>query len=188
MEETTVTNLHTLSPLDKAYAALSLPMPKVEFVHGQSIPEPYKSLLVHKDDMTPTLEDFYQQPMELRVLEQQPSKHILLRQVILVLHDVDHPVEFGVIKIHLANFSINTRDKILAGTVPLGTIFHEHNIQHTSNPQAYFKIWPDQTMVSSLNMDQPQWLYGRQNIHRDLQQNTLAEMIEILPPVRRDDQ
>ena len=185
MKETTLTNTNTLSPLDKTYVALSRPMPQVEFIDGQSMPEPYKSLLVHNADMTPTLEDFYQQAIELRVLEQQPNENILLRQVILVLHDVDHPVEFGAIKIHLSHFTPEACHKILAGVVPLGAIFREQNIKHTCNPQSSFKIWPDQTMAGSLNIDEPQWLYGRQNIHRDLQQNTLAEMVEILPPNRK---
>jgi len=185
MENVTVTNPNSLSPLDKTYSALSLPLPRIQFIDGQSMPEPYKSLLVHNADMTPTLEDFYQQAIELCVLEQQPTEHILLRQVILVLHDVDHPVEFGAIKIHLSHFTPEACHKILAGVVPLGAIFCEQNIKHTCNPQSFFKIWPDQTIAGSLNIDQPQWLYGRQNIHRDLQQNTLAEMVEILPLNRK---
>jgi hypothetical protein len=172
----------TLSPLDKTYAALARPMPQIEFIDAQSIPQPYKTLLVHKDDMTPTLEQFHQQTLELRVLEQKPTEHILLRQVLLISHNVDQPVEFGAIKIQLDHFTPDAQSKILSGTVPLGTIFCEQNIQHTSNPQAYFKIWPDQTITDALNIDQPQWLFGRQNIHRDLNKNTLAEMVEILPP------
>jgi len=178
MKETTL----TLSPLEKTYAAQSRPMPQVEFVDAQDIPEPYQRLLVHKDDMTETLEYFYQQKMELRVLEQQPTEHLMLRQVLLISHDTHQPVEFGAITIHLDYFTSDAQNKILEGIVPLGAIFREQTIKHTSNPQAYFKIWSDETITDLLKLDQPQWLWGRQNVHRNLDGNVLAEMVEILPP------
>lgn len=187
MKKTTIINTN-LSPLEMTYAAMSRPLPRIEYLEGRDIPEPYKSLLVHTGDMTPTLEDFYQQAMELRVLEQQPAENVLLRLIILATHDVDRPTEFGAIRIHLSRFSPAARDRILGGIVPLGTIFRENNIKHTSNPQAFFKVWPDRTISGSLNIDQPQWLYGRHNIHRDLQQNILAEMVEILPLLREGPQ
>ena len=180
MKETTT--IHTnLTPLEMTYAAMSRPLPRIEYIDGREMPEPYKSLLVHTGDMTPTLEDFYQQAMELRVIEQQPAENVLLRLIILATHDVDRPTEFGAIRIHLSRFTAEAQHKIRSGIVPLGTIFRENNIRHTSNPQAFFKVWPDRTISGSLNIDQPQWLYGRHNIHRDMQDNILAEMVEILP-------
>ena len=34
-------------------------LPRIERIDSESVPEPYKSLLVHSQDMTPTLEEFH---------------------------------------------------------------------------------------------------------------------------------
>jgi len=45
-------------PLDEFYARAGLPMPSLQELTGKEVPEPYRSLLVHENDMTPTLEQF----------------------------------------------------------------------------------------------------------------------------------
>ena len=55
-------------PLDEFYARSGLPLPPLEQVDGETVPEPYKTLLVHRNDMTPTLEDFHGRSVHLRVL------------------------------------------------------------------------------------------------------------------------
>ena len=46
-------------PLDEFYAQAGLPLPAIEQIGGEDMPEPYRSLLVHQRDMTPTLEKFH---------------------------------------------------------------------------------------------------------------------------------
>ena len=46
-------------PLDEFYALAGRTLPAIEQVPGESVPEPYRQLLVHQDDMTPTLEKCY---------------------------------------------------------------------------------------------------------------------------------
>ena len=43
-------------PLSDFYARAKLPLPRIEVIPGDEVPEPYKSLLVHENDMTPTLD------------------------------------------------------------------------------------------------------------------------------------
>ena len=45
-----------LYPLDFVYARSGVEMPEAEVIEADSIPQPYRSLLVHKTDMTLTLE------------------------------------------------------------------------------------------------------------------------------------
>jgi hypothetical protein len=51
-----VTALPYVYPLDEFYARSGLPLPRIERTSGEEVPEPYRSLLVHQNDMTPTLE------------------------------------------------------------------------------------------------------------------------------------
>src|SRR5208337_3596481 len=42
--------------LERFYAQMRLPLPRIEQVKENEVPEPYHRLLVHSSDMTPTLE------------------------------------------------------------------------------------------------------------------------------------
>jgi hypothetical protein len=72
-------------PLDDFYAQQGLVLPPIEAVEGRDVPEPYKSLLVHSDDMTPTLERFYGDKIHIRVLRRQQRDDFYFREVVLVL-------------------------------------------------------------------------------------------------------
>ena len=55
-------------PLSDFYRRAKLPAPRLETIPGDEVPEPYKSLLVHKNDMTPTLEQFHNSRIHLELL------------------------------------------------------------------------------------------------------------------------
>jgi len=80
---------------------------------GEAVPEPYKTLLVHLDDMTPTLEKFHHRPIHLQVLGRRRAGDDYFREVVLRLDGTNEPVEFGAIKIHLALFPKEAREQIL---------------------------------------------------------------------------
>src|SRR5260221_609258 len=93
-----------IHPLDAFYAQAGLSVPPFSQVEPEEMPEPYKSLLAHRNDMTPTLEKFHQQSIHLRVLTRWQQADQYFRQVVLVLDESDEPVEFGAIKINLNLF------------------------------------------------------------------------------------
>ena len=66
---------------------------------------------------------------------------------------------------------------------PLGTILNEDVIVHSSRPVGYFRVMSDEMINETLGLTQPQWLYGRQNVHYSMEGKPLAEVIEILPPL-----
>ena len=45
-------DLNLFFPLNLFYEQLGLPLPVIEQVSGAEVPEPYRRLLVHDDDMT----------------------------------------------------------------------------------------------------------------------------------------
>ena len=169
-------------PLDDFYVQAGRDLPAIEAVEGDDVPEPYKSLLVHQDDMTPTLEKFHGERIHLSVLSRQQRDDFYFREVVLLLDKSDKPVEFGAIKINLALFPPPARKEILDERRPLGTLLADYSITHTSRPKAFLRVQSDDFINSALKLDKSQWLYGRRNTLWDPHQRPLAEILEILPP------
>src|SRR6185369_11903751 len=69
--------------LEHFYARQELTAPALTLLKGEQMIEPYKELLVHSSDMTPTLEAFYNQPMRLTVLSRENQPGAYLREVVL---------------------------------------------------------------------------------------------------------
>jgi chorismate-pyruvate lyase len=174
--------MRLLYPLDEFYARAGLSLPAVEPVEGTEVPEPCRRLLVHDSDMTPTLEAFHGARIHLRVLGWRIEGDDYARQVLLLLNGSERAVEYGAIVIHLAHFPSAAREEILEGERPLGTILHDHRIQHQSRPVAFIRVGPDGEIARELGLQESRTLYGRRNVIRDAAGNELANIVEILPP------
>jgi len=183
---TTPSNFSLVHPLDEFYAAAGQALPPLSQVDGQAVPEPYRTLLVHQNDMTPTLEKFYGCPVHLDVLSRRHTGDAYFREVVLLLNGSNQPVEFGAIKINLALFSPVAREEILREVVPLGHILEQHTISHTSRPSAYLRLASDKLINQMLKLSGAHVLYGRRNTLYDAQQRPLAEIVEILPAAKTE--
>jgi chorismate-pyruvate lyase len=157
-------------------------LPPLSKVDGLTVPEPYKSLLVHQNDMTPTLEKFYKSSIHLQVLGRRRMQDAYYREVLLLLDGSEQPVEFGAIKINLNLFPTKARDEILQERLPLGRILAEYKIPHASRPRAFIKIASDRLINDVMKISGAQILFGRRNTLFDPQNRPLAEIVEILPP------
>jgi len=171
-----------LYPLNEFYAQAGFALPQIELIAGADVPEPYRQLLVHNDDMTPTLEQYYGCDIHLEILRRRQEGVFYFREVVLRLDGSEQPVEFGANKISLALFSPAVRRLILAERLPLGHILKVHQVPHTSRPQAYLRVQVDEFMGRSLGLARGQVIYGRRNTLRDPQDRPLSEIVEILPP------
>jgi len=172
-------------PLDEFYALAGRALPAIEQISGDSVPEPYLRLLVHQDDMTPTLEKFHGDRVHLKVISRQTRGDFYFREVVLFTEQSRTPVEFGAIKINLALFPALARRHILEEKEPLGTILGQDHIVHSSRPKAYLRLKPDAFMREALGLEAGNLvLYGRRNTLFDHQQRSLAEIVEILPSVK----
>jgi chorismate-pyruvate lyase len=169
-------------PLDEFYAQAGLPLPAIEQVRGEDVPEPFRRLLVHLDDMTPTLETFHQDKIHIHALRRDQRNGYYFREVVLELDRDDTPVEFGAIKINLNLFEPKARQLILGEREPLGHILSLCGVVHSSRPKAYLKLEADDLIGQALRVSRRTVLYGRRNTLFDPQQQPLAEIVEILPP------
>jgi chorismate-pyruvate lyase len=176
-------SLGLLYPLDEFYARSGEAPAPASPVEAEEVPQPYRRLLVHADDMTPTLEAYHGEEIHLRVLGKIQDGDTYSREVVLLLNESGRPVEFGAIVIHLAHFPPAARRAILEGWQPLGTILRRHQIRHRSAPQAFLRVTPDAVIRQALGLTGESTLYGRHNVLLDGEERLLAEIIEILPPV-----
>jgi len=171
-----------LYPLTEFYARWDLPLPAAVEIDGGEMPQPYRNLLVHKRDMTPTLEEAHRKKTHLHTLDKVLRSHVLSRQVVLVLEDDKTVVELGAIKIYLERFPLDARGLINECHVPLGTILKNYKIVHETRPALFFRIEADRVIAEGLSVEAGTVLYGRRAELRDRSNQALARVIEILPP------
>jgi hypothetical protein len=169
-------------PLDEFYARSGVNLPPLDQVDGESVPEPYKTLLVHERDMTSTLETFHKTGIHLCVVSCQQRGDEYFREVVLVLDGSEKPVEFGAIKINLAFFSKAAQAAILEERFPLGHILKDFAIEYRSRPKAFLRMASDKTINKLLGLTGAHLLYGRRNSLVNPASESLAEIVEILPP------
>jgi hypothetical protein len=175
--------------LEQFYSQSGHPLPRIQQLNDTQIPQPYKSLLVHSSDMTPTLEKFYSQALGITVLNRDLQPDFYLREVLLNLAGDNaatngaRPVEYGVIRICLNRIPPAARRRVLEQQRPLGNILQGEAIPHISWPQAFFRVESDSRLTSLLRFQPPRDLYGRRNVLLDGSRHLLAEVIEILAPV-----
>ena len=169
-------------PLDTFYARRGLILPPCQMIEGPDVPEPYRTLLVHENDMTPTLEQFHGGSVHLRVLGRERQDNQYLREVVLQLEGTERPVEFGVIRIDLSLFAAAVRGQILREQWPLGHILRDYVVPHLCRPGAFLRMASDPLINSILDLTGARTLYGRRNTILDRSERPLAEIVEILPP------
>jgi chorismate-pyruvate lyase len=168
-------------PLDEFYARSGLALPRIERVNGEEVPEPYRTLLVHLNDMTPTLERFHHASIHLEILSREQRGEFYLREVVLRLNGSNRPVEFGANKISLLLYPPRARQMILEERIPLGTVLKECAIEHSTKAKAYFRVVSDELISRVLGVPLGATLFGRKATIFDPQQRPLSEIVEILP-------
>jgi chorismate-pyruvate lyase len=175
-------SLNLLFPLDTFYSKAGMPLPPIAEISGAEMPEPYRQLLVGRHDMTPTLEAYHDDAIDLTVVARHLDGDALTRLVVLTLRDSGRPVEFGAIVINLQYFPEAARDDIVHGRFPLGSVLARHNIRHASCPQAFVRTLSDDRMNSALQLTGSCVLYGRRNYLLTPHEEILADILELLPP------
>jgi chorismate-pyruvate lyase len=149
---------------------------------GATLPEPYRSLLVHSRHMTVTVEAHYGQPVDVVVLESIRDGDDYGRKILLKLRDGSQVVQFGAVQINLALLPIAVRTAIEAEDIPLGRVLIEHNVLTHVEPMAYFQISADAEFAKWFAIEIDTMLYGR--LGAIFAGDAAAiEVLEVLAPV-----
>ncbi|MEM9281400.1 MAG: hypothetical protein AAGA96_06205 [Verrucomicrobiota bacterium] len=173
--------LHRLLPFHFFYERSGVELPDFTFLEGAEVPYPYRSLLVHENDMTPTLAAFHHSKLYLEVHEHESSEDIVMRLVTLHAAASDVPVEFGAIAIQLGGLPDAVKQEVREGSLPLGGLLGDHEVEHRGSPSAYFSVPADALIAQSLDQPAGELLYGRCNQLLDRDGMVFADIVEILP-------
>lgn len=156
--------------------------PEFEIVPAQAVPPPYHDLLVHKHHMTVTVEAFYGDLANVRILDSVEQGDVYARKILLTLRHSGLVVQFGIVRVHLRWCSGPVRREILAGQTPLGRVLIQHKVLRRIEPTAYLKIAPGPALESWFGPRRSAATYGRLGyIHCDHQ--PAVELLEIMAPV-----
>jgi hypothetical protein len=172
----------TLFPLDVVYRRAGVETPAMKIVAPYEIPMPYRSLLVHEDDMTITLERHFGGRVILRALSTFTSGAWYFRRVLLVQEYTGRPVEMGAIRMKLDGFGARLKKQILKNEVPLGRILRDSGFKYVSHAMAFLAITPNPEMMGVFWMREPKTLYGRRT---EIMRNDtkIGDIVEVLPLV-----
>ncbi|MEX2577883.1 MAG: hypothetical protein WD342_02405 [Verrucomicrobiales bacterium] len=173
--------LHRLLPFHFFYEQAGESLPDFAFLEGDEVPYPYRSLLVHENDMTPTLAAFHHSKLYLEVHRCESNPDFVMRLVTLHAASSDIPVEFGAIAIQMGSMPEEVREKVVEGHRPLGGILGEYGVEHRGSPSSYFSVPADALIAKSLNQNVGETLYGRCNQLLDPDGMVFADIVEILP-------
>ncbi len=171
-----------LSPLNTFLKESGDPGLEVEWIKANEMQEPYRTLLEHQTDMTSTLEKHHGDEIILKILALHDNGTSLRRKVLLVLEENEKTVEFGAIRIFLEHFPDKARGLILGCRIPLGNIMDRFKLPHQNSPTRYFRIQAERLTGWRLALPENTWLFGRCNTITNSHGETMAEVVEILPP------
>ena len=173
--------LSLLLPLHYFYAQQEKDFPSVEFLDGDRIPDPQRSLLVHDSDMTSTLTRFHGSRLRLKVLCSEHSDEYLIRMVALERVDNGLPVEFGAIGIHLEKLENEMREAVISQEGPFGGLLEKYEVEFRSSPKGFFSVDADELIAGALQDTLRACLYGRCNELTDNEGFVFADIVEVLP-------
>ena len=176
---------HELYPLSAFCVNDGIELPPYRVIDADKLPEPYRHLLVHTRDMTSVLQEYHSQNIHLEHVDIVREGDHLMRRVAL-LGEGGRPVEFGAIDIWLPCFTDEVQKDILDCHTPFGAILNDNEIPYTSSPKRFFEIDSNGFIGEALKLESPTRLYGRTNVLRSENKQTMARVVEILPPALED--
>lgn len=151
-------------------------------ISGAEMPEPYRSLLVHTQHMTVTVEGYYGQAVDVRVIESHRDGSEYSRKILLALHDTGEVVQLGIVQIDLDMLSEQVRREIVEEKTPLGRVLIQNGVLRHIQPAGYFRVQPSAKLCEQFEIREPKTTYGRLGvIFAD--GKPAIEVLEILAPI-----
>jgi hypothetical protein len=149
------------------------------------VPEPYRGLLVHTHHMTVTVERFYGEPVDVKVLATRRDGYDYARKILLTLHDTGRVVQFGIVQLDLDLLSPVVREQILEQKTPLGRVLIQNNVFRRVQPTAYLRVTPNPAMCGWFRLAEPADTYGRLGVIF-CDGKPAIEVLEVMAPVGKE--
>jgi len=156
-----------VNPIDELKALSGLfpdPQPlfeRVEHVAAALVPEPYRSMLVHDQHMTVTMEEYYDGPVDVRILDRRQEDHLYSRKIVLSQRSTNRVVQFGIVRFDLRYVTAGIREEIIEGSTPLGRVLINHNVLRHIDLGAVLRLTAGPALAEYLEMPVGATTYGR---------------------------
>ncbi|MSR56676.1 MAG: hypothetical protein EXS05_03255 [Planctomycetaceae bacterium] len=132
-----------------------------EHIPSSLTPEPYKTLLLHEQHMTVTMERFHNTALAVRVIDRRLEGDVYSRKILLESGSNGRVVQFGIVRFDLSYVTAAVRREILNEDTPLGRILINHNVLRHIDLGAIVRIRPGQQLCTLFNCSPSQETYGR---------------------------
>jgi chorismate-pyruvate lyase len=142
------------------YASLSM-LGQFELIAVEAMPAKHRSLLAHNDHMTVALESFHKSPVTVAAMDEWRDDASYARTSLLSRQTDGAVVQFGIMRIWLADLPAAAQEEIAGKLAPLGRVLIEHNVLREVELITLWKIMPGPVLQQHLGISNTQPIYGR---------------------------
>lgn len=137
-------------------------------VGSSDVPEPHRRLLDHRSHMTVTMEAFVGGSLGLKVLQERleagsgdASSTGFYAREIMLLSPSGSPVQYGIVRMDLGAVLPDVRERILAGSAPLGRVLIEAGTLRDVHDVELLRISAGQEFARRIGVEPGRRLFGR---------------------------
>jgi chorismate-pyruvate lyase len=134
---------------------------RFEPVHVDKLPIDYRLLLAHQDHMTVALEAHHDSLVNVHVLDEWRDESSYARTSVLSRQTDGNVVQFGIMRIWLADLPAAAQQEITAKKVPLGRVLIRHNVLREVELMTLWQIEPGHVLRKCLQLTDDSPIYGR---------------------------
>ncbi len=142
------------------YASLSM-LGQFEPVAVDLLPAEHRTLLAHNDHMTVALELFHKSPVSVEAVAEWRDEASYARTSLLRRQTDGAVVQFGMMRIWLADLPAAAQEEIANKRVPLGRVLIEHNLLREVELITLWRITPGPVLEQYLGASRKAPIYGR---------------------------
>jgi chorismate-pyruvate lyase len=132
-----------------------------ESVQASDLPDDARALLAHNNHMTVTLESFHNSPVDVEILAERADDGSYAREVLL-RHQSDRSiVQFGIMRIWLADLTAIAERDIRQQKLPLGRVLIDHGVLREVELMNLWRIHPSEHVDKHLGGGDIGEVFGR---------------------------
>jgi chorismate-pyruvate lyase len=126
-----------------------------------ALPPDYRSLLAHNDHMTVALEAFHNSLVDVRALAEWRDDASYARASVLSRQTDGAVVQFGIMRIWLADLPPAAQDEITSKRSPLGRVLIRHNLLRDVELITLWQIAAGRVLQDALQLNSGDTIFGR---------------------------
>ena len=152
---------------------------RFEPLTADQLPDHYRSLLAHHEHMTVTLEAFHNSLVDVRTLAEWRDDASYARNSLLTRQTDGAILQFGIMRIWLADLPPAARDEITVQKLPLGRVLIAHNVLREVELISLWRLQPGPVVRKHMNLVDDQPIFGR-SAQILLNERPTVQMLEIV--------